>query len=128
MNISSKMKVFAIAALLLACCNYADARRPHRHYIHRSARVMVVPTPIHHHIVTSRVSNRFSQKERLALALAYLNNNPRLTVKQYVKITSLGKEAAEAELDAFAQDRNNPIHTIVDGKKKFYVIPDKIHD
>ena len=128
MNISSKMKVFAIAVLLLACCNHADARRSHRHYIHRTARVAVVHTPIHHHIVTSRVSNRFSQKERLALALAYLNNNPRLTVKQYVKITSLGKKAAEAELDAFAQDRNIPIHTIVDGKKKFYVIPDKIHD
>lgn len=126
MNISSKMKVFAIAVLLLACCNHADARRPHRHYIHRTARVAVVHTPIHHHIVTSRVSNRFSQKERLALA--YLNTTPRLTVKQYVKITSLGKEAAEAELDAFAQDRNIPIHTIVDGKKKFYVIPDKIHD
>lgn len=126
MNISSKMKVFAIAVLLLACCNHADAHRPHRHYIHRTARVAVVHTPIHHHIVTSRVSNRFSQKERLALA--YLNTTPRLTVKQYVKITSLGKEAAEAELDAFAQDRNIPIHTIVDGKKKFYVIPDKIHD
>ena len=128
MNISLEMKAFAIAVLLLACCNHADARRPHRHYVHRTARVAVVHTPIHHHIVTSRVNNRFSQKERLALALAYLNNNPRLTVKQYVKITSLGKEAAEAELDAFAQDRNIPIHTIVDGKKKFYVISDKIHD
>lgn len=82
----------------------------------------------HRYIVTSRVINRFSQKERLALALAYLKNNPNLTVKQYVKITSLGKEAAEAELDAFAQDRNIPIHTIVDGKKKFYVITNKIHD
>lgn len=128
MNISSKMKVFAIVVLLSVCCNHADARRPHRHHIHHSNRVVVVPTPIHHHIVTSRVSNRFSQKERLALALAYLNNNPRLTVKQYVKITSLGKEAAEVELDAFALDRNIPIHTIVDGKKKFYVIPAKIYD
>ena len=51
-----------------------------------------------------------------------------LTIRQYAKITSLGKEAAEAELDAFAQDRNIPIHTIVDGEKKFYVIPDKIYD
>ena len=60
--------------------------------------------------------------------LAYLNKSPNLTVKQYVKITSLGKEAAEEALDAFAQDRNIPIHTIVDGKKKFYVITNKIHD
>ena len=65
---------------------------------------------------------------RSSKVLAYLNKSPNLTVKQYVKITSLGKEAAEAELDAFAQDRNIPIHTIVDGKKKFYVITNKIHD
>lgn len=62
MNISSKIKVFAIAIILLACCNHADARRPLRHYINRTARVAVVHTPIHRHIVTSRVINRFSQK------------------------------------------------------------------
>lgn len=131
MSISSKMKVFAIAVSLSACCNHADARRHHRHHrhhVHHSARATVVPTPIHHHIVTSRVSNRFNPKERLAMALAYLNSNPRLTVKQYVKITSLSKEAAEAELDAFALEQNIPVHAIVDGKKKFYVIPAKIHD
>ena len=60
------------------------------------------------------------------MALAYLNNNPRLTVKQYAKITSLNKDAAEAELDAFVMDRNIPIQAIVDGKKKFYVIPGAI--
>lgn len=123
MNISSKLKIMAIATLIAAGCVEADARRPHRHHIHHPARVVVIPTPIHHHVVTKRVSNRFSQKERLAMALAYLNNNPRLTVKQYAKITSLNKDAAEAELDAFVMDRNIPIQAIVDGRKKFYVIP-----
>ncbi len=57
------------------------------------------------------------------MALAYLNNNQRLTVKQYAKITSLNKDAAEAELDAFVLDRNIPIQSIVEGKKKFYIMP-----
>lgn len=112
----------AIVALIVAGCSQADARRLHRHHIHHLARVVVIPTPVHHHVVTEYVSNRFSQKERLAMALAYLNNNPRLTVKQYAKITSLNKDAAEAELDAFVLDRNIPILSIVEGKKKFYIM------
>lgn len=126
MNINSKLKIMAIATLLVAACGQADARHPHRHHIYHPTRVVVVPAPAHHPVVTHRVSNRFSQKERLAMALAYLNNNPRLTVKQYAKITSLNKDAAEAELDAFVMDRNIPILAIVDGKKKFYVIPGAI--
>lgn len=122
MNISSKLKVMAIVALIVAGCTQADARRLHRHHIHHPARVVVIPTPVHHHDVTEHVSNRFSQKERLAMALAYLNNNPRLSVKQYAKITSLNKDAAEAELDAFVLDRNIPILSIVEGKKKFYIM------
>ncbi len=120
MNISSKLKIMAIATLIAAACNHADAHRPHRHH---PARVVVVPRALHHHVITRRVSNRFSQKERLAMALAYLNNNQRLTVKQYAKITSLNKDAAEAELDAFVLDRNIPILSIVEGKKKFYIMP-----
>lgn len=123
MNISSKLKIIAIAAAIVAVCGQADARRPHKHHIYRPAHVVVVPTPVHHHVVTHRVSNRFSQKERLAMALAYLHNNPRLTVKQYTKMTSLNKEAAVAELDAFVLNRNIPIQSVIEGKKKFYVIP-----
>lgn len=115
MNTSSKLKMMAIATLIAAGCSQVDARRPH---IHHPARVVVIPTPVHRHVVTKHISNRFSQKERLAMALAYLNNNQRLTVKQYAKITSLNKDAAEAELDAFVLDRNIPILSIVEGKKK----------
>lgn len=122
MNISSKLKIMAIATLIVAGCSQAGARCPHRHHIHHPARVMVIPTPAPHHVVTQHVSNRFSQKERLEMALAYLNNNQRLTVKQYAKITSLNKDAAEAELDAFVLDRNIPILSIVEGKNKFYIM------
>lgn len=120
MNTSSKLKMMAIATLIAAGCSQADARRPH---IHHPARVVVIPTPVHRHVVTKHISNRFSQKERLAMALAYINKNQRLTVKQYAKITSLNKDAAEAELDAFVLDRNIPILSIVEGKKKFYIMP-----
>ena len=122
MRISSKLKILAMATAIVAACGQADARRPHRQHTYRPPRVVVVPAPVHHHAVSHRISNRFSQKERLAMAMAYLNKNPRLTVKQYTKITSLNKEAAEAELDAFALDRNIPIRAIVDGKKKYYVM------
>lgn len=124
MNISSHLKILAIGTLIVAGCNQADARRPHRRHIHHPSRVVVILAPsVHHHVVTKCVSNRFSQKERLAMPLAYLNNNPRITVKHYAKITSLNKDAAEAELDAFVSDRNIPIQSIVEGKRKFYVIP-----
>lgn len=66
MNINSKLKIMAIATLIVAGCSQADARRPHRHHIHYPARVVVVPTPVHRHVVTKHVSNRFSPKERLA--------------------------------------------------------------
>lgn len=122
MNISSKLKIMAIAALIAAGCSQADARRLHRHHFHHPARIVVVPTPVHHHIVNERVSNRFSRKDRLAMALAYLNNNQRLAARQYAKITSLNKDAAEAELDAFVMDRNIPVLSIVEGKKKFYIL------
>ena len=125
MNISSKLKIMAVGTLIVAGCNHAAAHRPrpHLHHIHHPTRVIAIPTPIYQHLVTQQVSNRFSQKERLAMALAYLNTNSRLTVKQYAKITSLNKDAAEAELDAFVLDRNIPILSIVEGKKKFYIMP-----
>lgn len=122
MNISSQLKILTVGALMIAGCNYACARRYYRHHAPHPARVVVIPAPAHHHVVIKRVSNRFSRKERLAMALAYLNNNLRLTVKQYSKMTSLNKDTAEAELDSFVLDRNIPIQSMVDGKKKFYVM------
>lgn len=122
MNISSKMKLCAISALIVTGCSDAFSQRHYRYRVHHPSHVVVVTKSIHHPVVTSRISNRFNQKERLAMALAYLNRHPRLTIKQYSKITSLSKTTAEVELDAFALDRNIPIHTVIDEKNKFYVI------
>lgn len=121
MNISSKLKILTIATVFAIACGQADARRPHRHHICHPARVVMVSKPVHHHAVDRRVCNRFDRDDRLAMALAYLTNNPRLTIKQYAKMTSLTAEAAEAELDTFVLDRRIPIRSIFEGKKKLYV-------
>ncbi len=85
---------------------------------HRSAVVMVVDRPS----VTVRTINRTNKKDRLEMALAYLKSHKSLSVSAYRKITGLTNATAEAELDAFAFSRSNPIKLIMDGKKKLYVI------
>ncbi len=122
MNISSNLKIMAMAALMIAAGSQADARRPHRPHGRQPSCAVIVRAPKHQHVVNRRVCNLFSRQERLEMALAYLSHNPRLSVKQYAKMTSLNKKAAEAELDAFALDRRIPIRCVVEGKKKFYVL------
>lgn len=60
------------------------------------------------------------------MAIAYLINNRKITAKQYARITSLYKVAAETELDAFALDRKTPIRAIIEGKNKIYVMDNTI--
>lgn len=50
------------------------------------------------------MSNRLSQKERLAMVMAYLRTHESLSIAQYARMTGLGKATAEAELDVFATD------------------------
>lgn len=119
MKISPELKVLTLVSLIAAGSGQIEARR-HRHCGERPPRV-VVHVPASRPVVTTRVSNGFSQRERLAMAIAYLSNHEHLTSKQYAKITSLNKDAAEAELDVFALDRNIPICAVVKGNKKLYV-------
>ena len=56
------------------------------------------------------------------MALAYLKNNKSLSISKYSKITGLTNATAEAELDAFAVNKQNPIKMILNGKKKLYVV------
>ncbi len=56
------------------------------------------------------------------MALKYLRNNKTLSISKYSKITGLTRATAEAELDAFAVSKTNPIKLIFNGKKKLYVI------
>lgn len=126
MALHSNLKALVMAAFLVAGIGQTEARRhfhygprPYHYYGLYPARIVVTPAP--RPVVASRVTNRFSRKERLAMAVAYLDNHETLTAKQYAKITSLNKDAAEAELDAFVMDSSVPIISVIKGKKKLYV-------
>lgn len=116
MNVAVTLKAVALATTLTMTFAGAEAQRWHRHY--RPHRVVaVVPKSA----VTVHVSNRFSQKERFAMAMAYLESHEYITVKKYSKITGLSRATAKAELDAFALDKDRPIATAMRGKKKIYI-------
>ncbi len=111
-----KWKTGILVITMVLVCGAANAQRWHRHYRpNRIVTVVVRPS------VTSHVSNRFNQKERLAMAIAYLQTHEHLTIRQYAKMTQLNMTSAEAELDAFAMDKKKPIQLVIRGKKKVYI-------
>ena len=113
-TIKWKTGILLIAMILL--CGFANAQHWHRHYRpNRVVTIVVQPGMISH------VSNRFNQKERLGMAVAYLEMHKYLTISQYAKMTQLNKISAEAELDAFAIDKKKPIQCVIRGKKKVYI-------
>ncbi|WP_368337601.1 hypothetical protein [Parabacteroides merdae] len=110
-----KLRIAVMATALALSCGTADAQRWH----HRPYRVVtVVAKPD----VTVHVGNRFSQRERFRIAMAYLKNHKYLTVKRYAKMTELSRAAAKAELDSFVANKDKPITTAVRGKKIVYVM------
>lgn len=109
MRPTRKLKIAMMAIAILLSCRTADAQRWRWH------------TPPYR-VVTVHVGNRFTQKERFRMAMAYLKNHDYLTVKIYAKMTELSKAAAKAELDAFAADKDRPIEAVIRGKKKVYVL------
>lgn len=114
MNSARIIKTTLTAAAFFLICTTANAQhRRCRPYFRPVVAIVAKPAP--------RIVNRLSQSERLAMALAYINRNGAITAKQYSNITKLSKSTAEAELDAFALRRNNPITIVVKGKKKLYV-------
>ena len=56
------------------------------------------------------------------MAMAYLKNHDYLTVQKYAKMTELSKATAQAELDAFATDKDKPIEAAAKGRKKVYIL------
>ena len=123
MNTKMNIKKAMLIALMALAGTTAFAQ--HRHYsriyhhgYYRPAVVTVVNRPA----VTTHISNRLSKKDRLAMAMAYLKNNKTLSVSKYSKMTGLKNATAEAELDAFAMSKDNPIKMVMNGKKKLYVI------
>lgn len=109
------MKKYLTILLLSLVCMSCHAHRPHRHHPHRH-RPAVVVTPL------STPVNKLSSRDRINMALAYLNKNKKMSVVTYSKITGLPKATAEAELDAFSLDKNIPIGLVVNGQRKVYVL------
>ena len=97
----------------------------HRHFrpvSHHGRYRHPVVTIVNRPAVTTLVNNRLSKKDRLNMVLAYFKNNKSLSISKYSKITGLTNATAEAELDAFAVSKQNPIKMILNGKKKLYVV------
>jgi len=108
-------KGLIIAIMAMTFATSSAGTRPMRHRIINSP--IVVKRPV----ARPKVVNHFGQRDRLSMALAYIDNNRSISAKTYARITGLSKAAAEAELDAFAHDRNTRIAALVDGNKKVYV-------
>ena len=118
MRTIEKWKTGILVIAMALVCGIANAQYWRRHCHYHPHRVVTVVTRLD---VTSYVSNRFNQKERLAMAMAYLETHKYLITKQYARMTQLSKAAAEAELDAFAMDKKKPIRLVIRGKKKVYI-------
>lgn len=119
MNSVVKIKNCIWVTVFVLICGTATAQcRYPSHYFGRYPVTTVVVKPV----TTVRVSQRIAQKERLAIVIAYLNDNKYLSIKEYAKMTGLTKKTAEAELDAFSNDRKKPIIMVMAGKKKLYAL------
>lgn len=116
MYTTRKWKTGILVIAMILVCGAANAQHWHRHY-HSNRVVTVVVRPD----VISHVSNRFNPKERLAMAIAYLETHEYLTIRQYARMTKLSMVSAEAELDAFAMDKKKTIQLVIRGKKKVYI-------
>lgn len=111
-----------VIALALVCgsANAQHWRRYNPYHPDRVVTVVVRPD------VTSHVSNRFNQKERLAMAVAYLETHKYLTIKQYAKMTRLSKTSAEASLTLSQWIRKSPYNLSLGGKRKFILENNRI--
>lgn len=111
-----KWEIGILVIAMTLVCGTANAQHWRHHYCPNRVATVVVRSG-----ATSHISNRFNQKERLAMAVAYLRTHEYLTVKQYAKMMQLNKASAEAELDAFAMDERKPIQSVIRGEKKIYI-------
>ena len=111
METKKNIKRAMFIALTLLTCATASAQRRHHGHVRPCAYRPAVVRVVYRPAVTVRVSNRLNKKD-----------NKTLSVSQYSKMTGLAKATAEAELDAFAVSRSNPIKLVMSGKKKLYVV------
>ncbi len=117
------IKKATLVAITMLIGATAFAQRGHYRHVHPySYYHPAVVTVVNRPVVTSHISNRLSKKDRLNMALAYLKSNKTLSISKYGKMTGLTRATAEAELDAFALSKSNPIKMVMNGKKKLYVV------
>lgn len=122
---NTKMNIKKMLFFVLLTLSSTTTFAQHRHCRHVSPHGYyrpIVTTVVTRPAVTTHISNRLSKKDRLEMALAYLKGNKSLSISKYSKMTGLTNAMAEAELDAFSLNKNNPIRMIKDGKKKLYVV------
>ena len=120
MKPTGKLKTAIMAAVIILACSTADAQRWRWH-----SRPYRVVTAVAKPDIIIHVDNRFSQRERFRMAMAYLKSHEYLTVKRYAKMTELSKAAAKAEVDAFVADKEKPIMAVIRGEKKVYTLKKK---
>ena len=116
MKPTGKLKIAMMAIVILLSCGTADAQRWRWH-----SRPYRVVTVVARPAVTVHVGNRFTQKERFRMAMAYLKSHDYLTVRRYAKMAKLSKAAAKAELDAFAADKDRPIEAVIRGLSLIHI-------
>lgn len=116
---AKKQKVTTLIITLAVFCSTTNAQQRFHYRPYK-----VIPVVINTNS-TSYVNNFFTQKERLAMAVAYLKKHKYLTINQYAKITKLSKTSAEYELDSFVMDNKKPIQFVIRKKKKIYVYKEK---
>lgn len=116
MNAILKLRTGLLAVALVMVCTTTSAHR--RPYVRHSHHVAVFERPV----VKASVNNRFSQRERLSMAVAYLKNNRWLSVSKYARMTGLSRATAKTELDAFAYDRSKPVMAVVKKNKTVYTL------
>lgn len=112
------MRKYLIILFVSLICFGCSAHRLHRHcHPRRHHQVVVVKQP-----ASPSVVSKITARDRMNMAISYLNANRQMSVKAYSKMTGLPKATAEAELDAFALDKNIPIGIMMNGNKKVYVL------
>lgn len=108
------------AALLLAVLAYGSADARDHHYNGS------LPRPGHGTVTVKPdrpapppVTDLRNPHVRFDMAMSHLRRNRTISVKQYARMTGLRRDAAAAELHAFACDRRNPI-TFIPGRPNHY--------
>lgn len=115
-NIAAIVVVVIGSLTMTAHAHKRCSRHVHVYRAHYKVPVMRRP------IVVSHVSNRFSQADRLKMAIAFIKKEGSINAQQYSKITGLKRDVAQAELDAFANDKECPISLLLVKKKRAYVL------